>query len=347
MPNERKRSIREAFAEASLFLRENGVLEPESNAQLLLEHLLGVDRTGLFLRWTEMFPVEHYDTWQQLLERKAAGEPVQYIRGEQEFYGLPFTVTPAVLIPRPETELLVERVVQLGKLLWPGAVESGDGDAAGGRHSGYSDALSSSVGEGSGRELLRSDGGDSESEREAGAPARGVEGPLVADIGVGSGAIAVSLAVQCPGWRLVASDISPEALEVARGNSERHGVGQRVAFWEGDLLGPFIERGVRLDAVVSNPPYIPEADEAGLQPEVRLYEPRTALYGGADGLEPYRRLTAQLRLLPAMPKLVGFEVGLGQAEAVWELLEQAADWSGMEIVKDLAGIARHVIAYRT
>jgi release factor glutamine methyltransferase len=315
MPNVRKRSIREAFAEASSFLRERGVTEPESNAQLLLEHLLGTDRTGLLLRWAEMFPVEREGDWQALLERKAAGEPVQYIRGEQEFYGLPFAVTPAVLIPRPETELLVERVMELGRQLWP---ETWQGAVAGD----------------TGKPIAGN----------AGVP--GGDGPLVADIGVGSGAIAVSLAVHCEGWRLVASDISLEALAVARGNAERHGVGQRVAFWEGDLLAPFIERGIRLDAVVSNPPYIPEADEAGLQPEVRLYEPRTALYGGVDGLEPYRRLTAQLAKLPAMPTLVGFEVGRGQAEEVQLLLAEAADWDAIEIIPDLAGIGRHVVAYR-
>ncbi|UUZ97596.1 peptide chain release factor N(5)-glutamine methyltransferase [Paenibacillus sp. P25] len=139
------------------------------------------------------------------MERKASGEPVQYIVGEQEFYGLPFKVTPAVLIPRPETELLVEQIVRIGRRLW------GEGAA-----------------------------------------------PRVADIGTGSGAIAVSLAVQCPGWQVMASDISPSALEVARENAARHRVEERVAFVEGDLLGPWIERGERLDAVVSNPPYIPE-----------------------------------------------------------------------------------------
>ncbi|WP_210023265.1 MULTISPECIES: peptide chain release factor N(5)-glutamine methyltransferase [unclassified Paenibacillus] len=286
-------TIREAYAEASSFLRRSGVGEPEANAGRLLEYLLGESRSGLLLRWPEPFPQERDADWQRLIERKASGEPVQYIVGEQEFYGLPYAVTPEVLIPRPETELLVEQVILLGRQLWDEGEE-----------------------------------------------------PAVADVGTGSGAIAVSLAVQCPRWRVMASDISPGALEVAQANAARHGVAERVAFMEGDLLGPWIERGERLDLVVSNPPYIPEADEAGLQPEVRLFEPRTALYGGEDGMEPYRRLTAQLAELPAVPAMVGFEVGMGQAGEVRHLLERAADWDEIRIVPDLAGIERHVIAFR-
>lgn len=296
MTVERKLTIREAYVEASSFLQGYDVMEAAHCAELLLQHLFGWSRSELLLRWQEMFPVELQGEWEALLQRKAAGEPVQYIIGEQEFYGLPFGVTPAVLIPRPETELLVEQIVLLGKTLWP-------------------------------------DGG-------------GKASPLVADIGAGSGAIAVSLAVQCLQWRVMSSDISPAALAVARANAERHGVGERVAFWEGDLLAPYIERGLQLDAVVSNPPYIPQADEEGLQPEVRLYEPPTALYGGADGLVLYRRLIAQLGELVAMPQLVGLEVGIGQAEAVSKMLADAAEWDEIRIVPDLAGIDRHVIAVR-
>ncbi|CAG7655663.1 peptide chain release factor N(5)-glutamine methyltransferase [Paenibacillus allorhizosphaerae] len=297
MSDTRRLTIREAYAEASSFLRQRGVREPEANAQRLLEHLLGEDRSGLLLRWPEPFPQEREADWQRLLERKASGEPVQYMIGEQEFYGLPFAVTPAVLIPRPETELLVEAVVTLGRRLW----ETG---------------------------------------------ARKSESPVVCDVGTGSGAIAVSLAVQRPEWRVLASDISPDALKVAEANAARNGMQERIAFMEGDLLVPYIERGIKLDAVVSNPPYIPEEDEAGLQPEVRLYEPRTALYGGVDGLVLYRRLTSQLAELPALPSLVGFEVGQGQAGEVRRLLEQAADWDEVRVIPDLAGIERHVIAYR-
>ncbi|OXM86424.1 peptide chain release factor N(5)-glutamine methyltransferase [Paenibacillus rigui] len=306
MTGERKLTLREAFIEASSFLDRHQVMEPAHCAQLLLEHLLGLTRSELLLRWSDMFPVEHWGQWNNMLERKAAGEPVQYIIGEQDFYGLPFTVTPAVLIPRPETELLVEQVVAIGRKLWP---------------------------------LRAMNEAGAEKEAEAAAP-------LIADIGAGSGAIAVTLAVQCPQWRLMSSDISPAALAVAEANAKRHGVGDRVAFLEGDLLVPYIERGLRLDAVVSNPPYIPEADEAGLQPEVRLYEPASALYGGADGLVLYRRLIAQLSELVALPSLVGLEVGQGQAQAVAQLLCEAAKWDEVRIIPDLAGIDRHVLAVR-
>lgn len=300
----KRKTIREAYVEASSFLQQHEVMEAANCAQLLLEHVLSMRRSELLLSWNEMFPVEQWNEWNNMLERKAAGEPVQYIIGEQEFYGLPFTVTPAVLIPRPETELLVEQVVELGCRLWPKA----SGNAA-------------------------AESGEAESEM-----------PLIADIGAGSGAIAVSLAVQCPQWRVMSSDISPAALAVAEANAKRHGVGERVRFLEGDLLVPYIERGLRLDAVVSNPPYIPEADEAGLQPEVRLYEPASALYGGADGLVLYRRLIAQLSELPSMPSLVGLEVGLGQAEAVAQMLRNASQWDEIRIIPDLAGIDRHVLA---
>lgn len=315
MHEQRRLTIREAYSEASSFLRRHGVREPESNAERLLEHVLGESRSGMLLRWGEKFPVEQLGNWERLLERKAAGEPVQYIIGEQEFYGLAFKVTPAVLIPRPETELLVEEVLRLGRLLL-----SGDSDAG------------------------EADGGAEEQGPETdGAVCRE---PVVCDIGTGSGAIAVTLASACPGWRVLASDLSPEALSVARSNAQRLGVGERITFAEGDLLRPWIERRERIDILVSNPPYIPEADEPGLQPEVRLYEPRTALYGGEDGLVLYRRMTAQLAELAALPRLIGFEVGLGQAQAVRGLLEQAGDWDDVYVVPDLAGIERHVIAYK-
>jgi release factor glutamine methyltransferase len=321
MTVERKLTIREAYVEASSFLRQHEIAEAASCTELLLQHLLGLSRSELLLNWQEPFPQEQEKLWKQLLERKAAGEPVQYIIGEQEFYGLPFTVTPAVLIPRPETELLVEQIVLLGKQLWPETGGSGD-------TGGTSDK---------GRAIdEQPDGGDSAA---AGRP-------LIADIGAGSGAIAISLAVQCPQWRVMSSDISAAALAVAQANAERHGVGGQVTFLEGDLLVPYIERGLRLDAVVSNPPYIPEVDEAGLQPEVRLYEPRSALYGGTDGLDLYHRLIAQLAELEVMPALVGLEVGMGQADEVAQLLGQAGTWDEIRIVPDLAGIARHVIAIR-
>ncbi|MCD1260910.1 peptide chain release factor N(5)-glutamine methyltransferase [Paenibacillus athensensis] len=285
-------SIREAYVEASSFLAARGVADSASCAELLLQHLLGWSRTELLLRWQEPLDPALADAWRRMVERKAAGEPVQYIIGEQEFYGLSFQVNGAVLIPRPETELLVEAMLHEGSRLFPQGA------------------------------------------------------PLLADIGTGSGAIPVTAAHARPSWRVCASDISAAALEMAKLNAQRHGVAARIDWLEGDLLQPYLQRRLAPDILVSNPPYIPESDVPALQPEVRLYEPHTALAGGPDGLVLYRRLIAALPLLPKLPTLVGLEVGIGQAEAVAAMLRTAAEWSEIRFVRDLAGIDRHVIAVR-
>lgn len=285
-------TIREAYVEASSFLAEQGIADSGSCTEILLQHLLGWSRTQLLLHWQEQLPLELADAWRQLIARKAAGEPVQYITGEQEFFGLPFAVNGAVLIPRPETELLVETILREGSRLFPQGA------------------------------------------------------PLLADIGTGSGAIPVTLAHARPAWRVYSSDISPAALEMAGGNARRNGVAERVTLLQGDLLEPYLERSLAPDILVSNPPYIPESDMQALQPEVRLYEPLTALVGGPDGLELYRRLISQLPLLPKLPALVGLEVGIHQAEAVAAMLRGAAEWDEIRFVPDLAGIDRHVIAIR-
>jgi release factor glutamine methyltransferase len=285
-------TIREAYAEASSFLAAQGVADSAACTDLLLQHLLGWSRTQLLLRWQEQFPPELADRWRQLIERKAAGEPVQYITGEQEFFGHPFAVNGAVLIPRPETELLVEAILHEGSRLFPQGA------------------------------------------------------PLLADVGTGSGAIPVTIAHARPQWRVYSSDISAAALEMARSNAQRNAVAARVTWLEGDLLEPYIERRLPVDILVSNPPYIPAGDVPALQPEVRLYEPHTALIGGPDGLDLYRRMIAQLPLLPEIPALVGFEVGIRQAEDVAAMLRGIADWTEIRFVPDLAGIDRHVLAIR-
>ncbi|MDU0331170.1 HemK family protein methyltransferase, partial [Paenibacillus sp. 3LSP] len=142
-----------------------------------------------------------------------------------------------------------------------------------------------------------------------------------------------------PAWRVAASDISPDALAVAQDNVRR--LGLAVTFKQGDLLEPFA--GEPLDIVVSNPPYIPAEDIPHLQPEVRDYEPRGALDGGPDGLAPYRTMMAQLALLPRPPRLIGFELGQGQAADVAALLRAAGYWDEIVTVPDLAGIDRHVL----
>lgn len=277
-------------------------MEPQRNAQLLLERVLGLSSTAYYMALPEPFPEAAVAAWEDVVTRKAAGEPAQYIIGEQEFYGLLFTVTPSVLIPRPETELLVEAILQQAERLWPDrTVASANGDVV---------------------------------------SAAGTTEPLVvADIGTGSGAIAVTLASEAPYLRVYASDISPEALRVAERNAARHAVA--VTFREGNLLAPFAD--MALDIVVSNPPYIPADTIAGLQREVRDFEPRLALDGGEDGLWPYRIMIEQMDLLIAPPRIIGFELGMGQAMDVADMLRQAGYWNEIIIVPDLAGIDRHVI----
>lgn len=310
-------SIREAFAEASSFLAGHGCNEPQRSSQLLLEHMLGLSGAGYYMALADPFPPALRAQWETLVTRRAAGEPVQYIIGEQEFYGRAFEVTPDVLIPRPETELLVEAILRYGAELWPDGTVEVRGEA--------------------GQEASGPAGGRTAGDQAA--RPRAVRPLTAVDIGAGSGAISVTLAAEAPAWRVCAGDISPGALAVAGRNAQR--LGTSVDLRLGDLLEPFA--GMETDILVSNPPYIPGGDIAGLQREVRDHEPRTALDGGGDGLDPYRRMMEQLPLLPAPPRLVGFELGQGQAGQVAELLRAAGHWNEIITIEDLAGIPRHVL----
>lgn len=287
-------TLREAYVQASSFFESKQIgQDPQRTARWLLEYFTGYRLSELMLRWDEPFPEDRIEQWRQALERKGKGEPVQYIIGEQEFYGLPFAVNPDVLIPRPETEILVEEVLKLAE----------------GR---FKDS-----------------------------------NPTVADIGTGSGAIAVTVAAKAPGWdRIIASDLSAGALKTAKENAARHQVLHKITFVQGDLMQPLIEQSVVIDVLVSNPPYIPSKDIPLLQAEVKDYEPVLALDGGEDGLEVYRRLFEQMSQLDVPPAWVGLEVGQGQSAAVKEMMEQLKLWDVVETVRDLSGIERHVIAKR-
>jgi release factor glutamine methyltransferase len=262
--------------------RLGGSSTARRDAELLLQRVVGRDRAWMLTHPdAELTPEQsrRYESW---MERRARHEPVQYIVGEQEFFGLAMQVTPAVLIPRPETEHLVE-------------------------------ALLSRV--------------------PRDAPLR------ITDVGTGSGAIAVALAHGLPRAQLTALDCSAAALEIARRNAEFHGVAGRVRFVKSDLLSAL--RAEWFDAVVSNPPYI--ADLEVLEPQVREYEPRAALYAGPTGLEVYGRLIPEAReaLVPGGWLLL--EIGHGQRDALADLL---AGWDDVEFVNDLQGIPRVAIARR-
>ncbi|PZD97885.1 peptide chain release factor N(5)-glutamine methyltransferase [Paenibacillus sambharensis] len=311
---EPNRTIGEACVQASCFLEEAGVGEARPNAELLLMHLLGMEKSALLRDWRDPFPAGNEAVWAQLVQRKAEGEPVQYIMGEQWFYGLPFQVTPAVLIPRPETELLVEAVLAAADRLWPAASEDEQEIPEAGER------------QGKGRKALRA-----------------------VDVGTGSGAIAVTLAVQRPEWQVCATDLSSEALQVAHANAKRHGAEDRMLWLQGDLLEPVTAASppLAVDILVSNPPYIPAGDIEGLQREVRDYEPRLALDGGEDGLNPYRRMLKQMKDMAAVPAIAAFELGQGQAHEVARMMMDTRWWNEIRIVDDYAGIGRHVIALRT
>jgi release factor glutamine methyltransferase len=298
-------TLQDVWRQGAEKLKAAGVEEAAADAELLLLHLLGIDKAELLRDWRQPWRVtpEREAAWMALLGRRASGEPVQYVVGEQHFYGRKFLVNHGVLIPRPETELLAEAVLAEAERIWP------PGSASPGLH--------------------------------------------VADIGTGSGALGVTLAAERPDWRVTATDLSPEALAVARRNAERIGVIGRMAFVQGDLLEPFLPEAngahPRLDSIdilVSNPPYIRTGDLPGLQREVRDFEPRLALDGGEDGMAPYRLMAEQLRQMPGLPGLVGWEVGAGQAADVAALLRSAGDWTRIRIVSDYAGIERHVLAIR-
>jgi release factor glutamine methyltransferase len=284
-------------------LREHQVASYTLAAELLLLHVLGRDRTWLYAHPEEPIGSQELDKFLSLISRRANGEPTQHLTGKQEFWSLEFEVTPDVLIPRPETEHVVE--VALDRL-----------------------AL---------RELR------------AGRPQKtNGEGFLIADIGTGSGCLAIALAKELPASTIYATDISPAALAVARRNSMRHEVASRIHFLESDLARPIVADGTKepaFDLMVSNPPYIPGRDASTLAREVRDHEPAIALYGGEQGYELYAGLIAlaERHLKPA--GIFVAELGHDSLPAVQPLLD-ALQWTAVGVSNDLAGIPRVIAAER-
>ena len=289
-------SVGDALRSATQWLRASGSRSPRLDAELLLATALGVDRTELFRTPERVLTGTEERRFDGYLVRRQAREPVAYIRGRRAFRAIELEVTPAVLIPRPETETLVD--VALEAL----AAVPGGGDAA-----------------------------------------AGVYEPLALDVGTGSGCIALALAAENPFVRLVATDVSEAAVKVARRNAAHLGLGGRVDIRLGDLLDDLPPQ-MHFDLVVSNPPYIPEAEYRALEANVRDYEPRLALHGGEDGLDVYRRLipAAAARLRPG--GVLAVEVGAGQAAAVRALCAAAGAFAAVRARADLAGIPRVVCA---
>lgn len=272
-------------------LRAAGIEAADQEAAWLLEHALGLSGLQQVVDGTRLLSEHDIAAVLGIVARRTIREPLQYILGTQEFCGLEFEVNSTVLIPRPETELLVrETVYRL----------------------------------------------------------TGVAHPTLIDVGTGSGCLAVTLARSIPEGRVVAIDLSAQALETAKRNAQRHAVETSITWLEGDLLAPLAGLGFEeaVTAIVSNPPYIRESDWSSLQPEVNRYEPRTALVAGPRGIELHERL-----LNDAIPYLVpgGFlilELGLGQSAEVEALVKKKPGYTSVDIVPDEAGIDRVLIAER-
>jgi release factor glutamine methyltransferase len=300
--------VRTALKQGIARLREAHVPSDTLGAELLLLHALGRDRTWLYAHPEAVVSSSQAETYFSLLERRASGVPTQHLTGKQEFWGLVFEVNPDVLIPRPETEHLIE--VALDRL-----------------------AL---------REI-----------RAGRRQKTQGEGLLIADIGTGSGCIAVALAKELAGATIYATDISSAALAVARRNAERHRVANRIQFVESNLLEPLAPSSLStrpsplfFDLIMSNPPYVARRESVSLPREIRNHEPELALYGGEEGYEIYADLISESGRHLKPGGLLVLELGHDSLSAVQPVLE-SPDWCNVAVTSDLAGIPRVIAAERT
>ena len=285
LASEAPTTVRDAVALAESALDAAGVGESVADARLLVAHALGASPTWVFTHEPDALPSDAWPRIAALVERRSRREPLQHLLGLQEFWSLRLAVSPRALIPRPETEVLVEAAL---------------------------------------------------------AALRGVASPRIADIGTGTGALAVALASEIPSARIVAVDASEEALDLAARNVRELGFEDRIELRLGDLVEP-LRGSAPFDAMVANLPYVTEAEWEALEPEVRDFEPRLALVGGPDGLDLVRELIAGAPAVLATDGWLGLEIGAGQADAVRDLL---AAWRDVEIRQDFAGIERVVSARR-
>ena len=269
---------------ATARLHAAGVDSPRLDAEILLAHVLTVERAHILAHPERRLRVAESTRYRQLVVRRARREPVAYLVGHQEFYGLDFCVSSAVLIPRPETELLVEAAIALGHV-------------------------------------------------------SNTQPWIVADVGTGSGAIAVSLAVNVPHVRVYATDVSAEALAVAEKNCRRHGVSGRVTLLRGHLLTPLPEP---VDCIVANLPYVSRAEWESLPTGITAYEPRLALDGGPDGLEYIGELLASAGPYLRPGGAILLEIGAAQGLAVTTLAEEHFPQARVDLLRDYAGLARVV-----
>jgi release factor glutamine methyltransferase len=272
-------------------LDKAGTTNVVQEALWLLASALEMEHHALVSRTEQPVTTDQMARAQTLVSRRMAREPIQYILGTQEFCGLDFAVNSSVLIPRPETELLVHAVLKEGGLS---------------------------------------------------------EGATLVEVGTGSGCMAVTFATILEGVRILAVDCSAEALAVARSNAVRHGVGEKIVWIEGNLLAPLRNHVAvgTVDVIVSNPPYIAEREWEQLEPEVKNFEPRLALLAGQRGTEFHERLFHDSREFLVPDGLLVMEIGQGQLPLVQHAAEQAGGYTGLQTVKDEAGIERVMIVRR-
>ena len=269
------------------FLTEKGVSTPRLDAEVLLADLLGLSRVDLYLNYDRPLNPEELAGYRDRVRRRAAREPVAYIIGVREFFSLEFEVGPEVLIPRPETEHLVEEALALVQSRWPD-----------------------------------------------------LEGLQAADLGTGSGAVAVVLAARLDTALIWALDVSEKALERAQVNARRHG--SRITFLQGDLYEPLAGRNARFHLILANLPYVPEYAFADMDPEVLKYEPRSSLHGGKDGLDLIERAVAGARQYLAPDGALLLEIWPSHVPSIRTMAEKAG-FPTVRAVKDLAGHDRIVV----
>lgn len=272
------------------FFQEKGIESPRIDAEVLLGHVLKKERIYLYVHFEEPLQPEELASYREAIKQRIQRVPVAYIIGKREFMGLPFKVTEDTLVPRPDTEILVQAAVE--------RLKKREGDVH------------------------------------------------FADIGTGTGAICLSVLKYVPDATADTVDISAGARMVAEENAASLELTDRVTFYTGDLLAPLAEKKAFYDAILSNPPYIPDADIASLAPEVRCKEPRTALAGGPDGLAFYRRLIADSPALLADDGFLAVEVGIHQAKAVAQMATDSGNFARTEILKDYGGVERVVVAWK-
>jgi len=275
--------VKQALRRTAITLAEHAVDDAHLEAEVMLMHVLGVDRAGLYLRLDDDLSLDSEEVIGQVTERRLAHEPLAYITGSREFLGSDLHVAPGVLIPRPETETLVEAAIE--------SIES------------------------------RFPAGD----------------PVIADIGTGSGAIAISLALRFPQARIYATDVCQRALELASINCKRHHVGVRLL--KGELLGPLPEP---VDIVVANLPYVRDDELGGLSAEIVIYEPSIALCGGSDGLDVVRRLIESVTAKIRPGGAILLEVAPGQVQALTEWVVSNLPGAVVSPFTDLGGVTRFV-----